>query len=481
MLKPALQLRLGQQLTMTPQLQQAIRLLQLPVLELQAQIREALETNVMLESEDESGSLETGDAIEPPFEPTAAPTQTAEAPEREQEVDTIDDPEWGDSQVTGQSDTPWSGEDHSQDFSDTSGETLQEHLTWQLEMSRLSERDMRIGAAIIDAINDDGYVIEPLDEIARNLQPELMVGMDEVERVLGHVQAMDPAGVGARSVSECIGLQLRQLDPDTPGRDTALLIAQSYLDQVADQQYALLRRQLRVSEDELEHALVLVRACQPRPGSSVHSVPAEYIVPDVFVRRTERGWAVEINPASLPRIRVNQSYAGLIGRSSDHAMLRTQLQEARWLIRSLEIRNETLLKVARCIVQRQSAFLENGDEYMQPMILKDVAEAVEMHESTISRVTTNKYMHTHRGVFEFRYFFSSHVAASDGTEMSSTAIRAKIRKLVAAEEPDKPLSDSRIADILSQEGVQVARRTVAKYREALGIPPSSDRKRVPVR
>ncbi|MFL6551637.1 MAG: RNA polymerase factor sigma-54 [Povalibacter sp.] len=480
-MKPALQLRLGQQLTMTPQLQQAIRLLQLPVLELQAQIREALETNVMLESEDEAGSLETGDAVvEPTFE-TAAPTQTVETPEPEQEVDTVDEADWSDSQVTGQSDTPWSGEDHSQDFSDTSGETLQEHLTWQLEMSRLSERDMRIGAAIIDAINDDGYVIEPLEEIARNLQPEIVASVPEVERILEQVQAMDPAGVGARSVSECIELQLKQLDADTPGRDTALVIAASYLDQVADQQYAVLRRQLRVSEDELEHALVLVRACQPRPGSSVHSVPAEYIVPDVFVRRTERGWAVEINPASLPRIRVNQSYAGLIGRSSDHAMLRTQLQEARWLIRSLEIRNETLLKVARCIVQRQSAFLENGDESMQPMILKDVAEAVEMHESTISRVTTNKYMHTHRGVFEFRYFFSSHVAASDGTEMSSTAIRAKIRKLVAAEEADKPLSDSRIADILSQEGVQVARRTVAKYREALGIPPSSDRKRVSIR
>ena len=289
---------------------------------------------------------------------------------------------------------------------------------------------------------------------------------------------MDPAGVGARSVSECIELQLRQLDPRHAGtRHGAARSPRSYLDQVADQQYALLRRQLRVTEEEMEHALVLVRACQPRPGSSVHSVPAEYIVPDVFVRRTERGWAVDINPASLPRIRVNQSYAGLIGRSADHAMLRTQLQEARWLIRSLEIRNETLLKVARCIVQRQSAFLEHGDEYMQPMILKDVAEAVQMHESTISRVTTNKYMHTHRGVFEFRYFFSSHVAASDGTEMSSTAIRAKIRKLVAAEEPDKPLSDSRIAEILSREGVLVARRTVAKYREALGIPPSSERKR----
>jgi RNA polymerase sigma-54 factor len=491
MLKPALQLKLGQQLTMTPQLQQAIRLLQLPVLELQAQIREALESNVMLEAEDEAGSLETGEveagqqfeATAPSPEPVEVTTPSAtERTERESDLDLADEQDWSDAQVTGPSEAPWSGDDeHSQDFSAARGETLQEHLTWQLEMSRLSERDMRIGAAIIDAINDDGYVIESLEEIARNLQPEIVATTAEVERVLTHVQAMDPAGVGARSVSECIELQLRQLDPQTPGRDTALIIAATYLDQVADQQYALLRRQLRVTEEEMEHALVLVRACQPRPGSSVHSVPAEYIVPDVFVRRTERGWAVDINPASLPRIRVNQSYAGLIGRSADHAMLRTQLQEARWLIRSLEIRNETLLKVARCIVQRQSAFLENGDESMQPMILKDVAEAVQMHESTISRVTTNKYMHTHRGVFEFRYFFSSHVAASDGTEMSSTAIRAKIRKLVSAEEPDKPLSDSRIAEILSREGVLVARRTVAKYREALGIPPSSERKKVPVR
>ena len=489
MLKPALQLKLGQQLTMTPQLQQAIRLLQLPVLELQAQIREALESNVMLESEDEAASLETAELEAPQFEAATPTAQTTEAPastdsertERESDLDLADEQDWSDTPVTGPSETPWSGDDHSQDFSAAGGETLQEHLTWQLEMSRLSERDMRVGAAIIDAINDDGYVIESLDEIARNLQPEIVAATAEVERVLAHVQAMDPAGVGARSVSECIELQLRQLDSQTPGRDTALIIAANYLDQVADQQYALLRRQLRVTEEEMEHALVLVRACQPRPGSSVHSVPAEYIVPDVFVRRTERGWAVDINPASLPRIRVNQSYAGLIGRSADHAMLRTQLQEARWLIRSLEIRNETLLKVARCIVQRQSAFLEHGDEFMQPMILKDVAEAVQMHESTISRVTTNKYMHTHRGVFEFRYFFSSHVAASDGTEMSSTAIRAKIRKLVSAEEPDKPLSDSRIAEILSREGVLVARRTVAKYREALGIPPSSERKKVPVR
>jgi len=481
MLKPALQLRLGQQLTMTPQLQQAIRLLQLPVLELQAQIREALESNVMLESEDEVAIDTTQTVVQPQFEipPSAAEPISHEAPETEG-PDSGEGADWGDSQISGPSEAAWSGDDGTQEFSDTSGETLQEHLTWQLEMSRMNERERRIGAALIDAINDDGYLIEPLEEIARNLQPEIVAAVPELEHVLRHVQAMDPAGVGARSVGECIELQLRQLDPATAGRDTALVIAGSHLDQMAEQQYALLRRQLRVSEEEMEQALALVRACQPRPGSSVHSVPAEYIVPDVFVRRTERAWVVDINPASLPRIRVNQSYAGLIGRSSDHAMLRTQLQEARWLIRSLEIRNETLLKVARCIVQRQSAFLEFGDEHMQPMILKDVAEAVEMHESTISRVTTAKYMHTPRGVFEFRYFFSSHVAGSDGTEMSSTAIRAKIRKLVA-QEGNKPLSDNRIAEILSQEGVLVARRTVAKYREALGIPSSGERKRVSVR
>ena len=204
-------------------------------------------------------------------------------------------------------------------------------------------------------------------------------------------------------------------------------------------------------------------------------------MPDVFIRRTEHGWEVEINPTSIPKIRVNQSYAGMLGRSSDFSTMRTQLQEARWLIRSLEIRNETLLKVARCIVQRQTAFLEHGDEFMQPMILKDVADAVEMHESTISRVTTNKYMHTPRGIIEFRFFFSSHISGADGSELSSTAIRAKIRKLISTEDGDKPLSDSRIAEILSDEGAQVARRTVAKYREAMNIPPSSERKRVTAR
>jgi len=477
MLKPALQLKLGQQLTMTPQLQQAIRLLQLPILELQAQIREALETNVMLEAEDEGAVLDAAEPIELAYEASDSNEAAASASEGEQGGSGEPDDPWAENQITGPAESTWSGDDRQQEFADSRHETLHDHLLWQLEMSRLGEMDRRIGAAIIDAINDDGYLTESLEEVGANLLPEVEADTPAIERVLEHVQAMDPAGVGARSVAECLALQLRQIDPATPGLATALAIARDHLTLVADQQYSLLRRQLHVDERELEHALALVRSCHPRPGSVVQSSTPEYVVPDVFVRRTERGWIVDINPSSIPRIRVNQSYAGLLGRASDHAALRAQLQEARWLIRSLEIRNDTLLKVARCIVDRQSGFLDQGEEYMQPMILRDVAETIEMHESTISRVTTGKYMHTPRGVFELRYFFSSHVSASDGSEMSSTAIRAKIRKLIAAENPAKPMSDAKIAEILSEEGIQVARRTVAKYREALGISSSSDRKR----
>lgn len=477
MLKATLQLRLGQQLTMTPQLQQAIRLLQLPALDLQAHIREALESNVMLESlEDNAEATGTFEAA------TQEPAQPASEPaaESEPEVEIADDA-WAE-QSTGPSETPWSGDgDRTQEFSDQRGQTLQDHLLWQLELARLEPRDFAIGRAIIDAVNDDGYLTDPLEEIRQNLLPEIDCSSPDVERVLAQVQSLDPAGVAARSVGECIALQLQQLDPATPGLSVAVALAEHHLDEVAQQQFTLIKRQLRVSDEEIEHAVALLRSCHPRPGSVIHSTTAEYVVPDVFVRRTDSGWTVEINPATLPRIRVNQSYAGMLGRSADHANLRAQLQEARWLLRSLEIRNDTLLKVARCIVQRQSAFFDHGDEAMQPMILRDVAEAVQMHESTISRVTTAKYMHTPRGVYEFRHFFSSQVAGQDGTGTSSTAIRAKIRKLIAQEDPANPLSDSKIAEVLSQEGIPVARRTVAKYREAMSLAPSNERKRVTAR
>jgi RNA polymerase sigma-54 factor len=487
MLKPSLQLRIGQQLTMTPQLQQAIRLLQLPSLDLQAHVRETLETNVMLEAEDELALDAAPDTVrereEVPAEETYAELSgnTAGDDQREAPEVEIADEAWGE-QTTGPADTPWSGDDdRSDDFSDLHGQTLQEQLIEQLELANLSAVDLAIARVITDAITEDGYLKDDLEDIRASLLPEIEATPEDVERVLAAVQSLEPAGVGARNLGECIALQLRQLDPATPGRDTAIRVALEHLDLVAGQQLALLRRQLRCSEGDLEMALALVRSCHPRPGAVLDSAQAQYVIPDVFVRRTDHGWVVEINQATVPRVRVNQSYANLISRSPDHAMLRTQLQEARWLMRSLEIRNETLVKVARCIVQRQTSFFELGEEAMEPLILKDVAEAVEMHESTISRVTTAKYMHTPRGVFEFRYFFSSHVAAADGTEMSSTAIRAKIRKLISQENPENPCSDSKLADILSQEGIPVARRTVAKYREGMQIAPSNERKRAAAR
>jgi RNA polymerase sigma-54 factor len=478
MLKPSLQLKLGQQLTMTPQLQQAIRLLQLPALELQAHIRELLESNVMLEPVEDpeaTGTFEGVETPEPQVEVTAAPA----APESSVEV--IDE-HWGEHSV-GPSESTWNGEDddRQQEFADAAGESLQEHLLAQLELARLPPRSLAIASAIVDAISDDGYVIESLEEIAHTLKPELECIAEEVERVLQRVQQLDPLGVAARSVSECIELQLRQLDPSTPGLTVALEIARHHLERVAERELSLLRRELRTTEEELACALALVRACHPRPGATVSGSAAEYVVPDVFVRRTDHGWTVEINAATLPRVRLNQSYASLIGRSASHATMRAQLQEARWLLKSLEIRNDTLMKVARSIIERQSAFLEHGEEHMRPMILKDIAEAVEMHESTISRVTSGKYMHTPRGVFELRYFFSSQVEGADGSGTSSTAIRAKIKKLVKDEDPEEPLSDGRIAELLSGEGIPVARRTVAKYRESMGIAPSNERRRAGLR
>jgi len=469
MLKPSLQLRLTQSLTMTPQLQQAIRLLQLPIMELQAQIQGALDENVMLEVE-EPENPETPDAPEP-----AEPEP--EDGEDFSDVAVASEAEWGDVQKTGPSEAPRSGEPPTTfEYADRSEETLKDHLLWQLELENLDARTTAVGQAIIDAINDDGYLTDDLDAVRATLAPDVLASIEEIQTVLGLVQLLDPAGVAARSVSECVLLQLAQMRADTPGLTLARTIAAEHLQLVAEHQYGALKRQLKVSDEQLDDALAAVRACHPRPGASIYAPAAEYVVPDVFVRRSDGHWVVELNNAISPRLRVNQLYAGSLGRGEQYDVLKTQLQEARWLIRSLEIRNDTLLKVALTIVQRQTEFLEQGDEYMRPMVLRDIAETIEMHESTVSRVTTNKYMHTPRGVFEFRYFFSSHVAGEEG-EQSSTAVRAKIRKLVSGEDPEKPLSDSQIAQLLSEGGITVARRTVAKYREAMKIHSSSDRKR----
>jgi len=463
MLKPSLQLRLSQQLTMTPQLQQAIRLLQLPVMELQTQIHDALEQNIMLEVE-EPAEAETPEAAE-----NEEPSDVSEV--------AVEEPDWDEVQRTGPADTVRSNDSNlTFEQADRTEETLKDHLLWQLELENLDSRTTTIGQAIIDAINEDGYINDDLEEIRATLAPDVLTTTEEIEEVLHIVQTFDPVGVAARSVSECVLLQLNQLDRATPAIELAEKIAGNHLELVADHQYSQLRRVLQSSEDEIDEALALVRACHPRPGSAIHASAAEYVVPDVFVRKFDGTWAVELNGSLAPRLKVNDLYAGSLGRGGEYDALKVQLQEARWLIRSLEIRNETLLKVAHTIVQRQTEFLEHGDEHMRPMVLRDIAEAIEMHESTVSRVTTNKFMHTPRGVFEFRYFFSSHVAGDEG-EQSSIAVRAKIRKLISAENPTKPMSDNQIAKLLSEDGVKIARRTIAKYREAMNISSSSERRK----
>jgi RNA polymerase sigma-54 factor len=444
-------------------------------MELQTQIQTALDENVMLEVEESETAAEDGEVAESSASESDDPEDFSDV---EPEVAVAAEADWEDTQKTGPSEAPKSADTRTTvEYADRSEETLRDHLLWQLELENLDPRSTAIGQAIIDAINDDGYLTDDLETIRATLAPDVLVSNEDIEQVLLKlVQQFDPVGVGARSVSECVQLQLGQLAADTPGLELAKRIAAEHLPLVAEHQYGVLKRLLRASDGDIEAAVALVRACQPRPGANVFTAPPEYVVPDVFVRRHEGQWVVELNNSMSPQLRVNQLYAGSLGRGEEYDALKAQLQEARWLIRSLEIRNETLLKVALTIVQRQTEFLEQGEEFMRPMVLRDVAEAIEMHESTVSRVTTNKYMHTPRGVFEFRYFFSSHVAGEEG-DQSSTAVRAKIRKLVAAEDPEKPLSDSQIAQMLSEGGVTVARRTVAKYREAMKIPSSSDRKR----
>lgn len=464
MMKPSLQLRIGQTLSMTPQLQQAIRLLQLPVLDLSAQIQEALEENIMLQAEEVSDL------------PATQPESDDSDDSDDVEILNPDDT-WQESAMERGQENNWNdGNLPEIEYADHSGESLREHLLWQLELEHFSPREVVIGEALIDAINDLGYLTATVEEIQGSIAKEAAVTLAEVELTLNKVQAMDPAGVGARSAAECIVLQLQQLEPDTPSLALAIAIAQDSLDMVAENDFASLRRKHLTSEENLERALALVRGCNPKPGLSVSANTAEYVVPDVFVRRVDNHWQVEISGSGIPRLSVNQQYARLLRGSNDHQVLKNQLQEARWLIRSLEIRNETLLKVASNIVSRQTDFLDQGEEAMKPLVLRDIAEAVGMHESTISRVTTNKYMHTPRGIFEFKYFFSSHLASVDGEDQSSTSVRAKIRKMIGAENPAKPLSDNKIMKLLASDGITVARRTVAKYREALKIPSSSERK-----
>lgn len=506
-MKQSIQLKLGQHLTMTPQLQQAIRLLQLSAVELQTEIQEALDSNLMLEAGEENAQ-DNDTANEDAGKATQSAGgegATAKEENTKQEADNDAEPEssiqeqipdelsvdssWDD--VYDPPPTPTNmAQSEASDFEVQRGasETLRDHLLWQLNLATMSERDNIIATAIIDAVGNDGYLGTPLEEIHEGLSDhedlqdeENLLELDEVEAVLLAVQNFDPPGIAARTPADCLHIQLRQLPEETLWRTEAITLVTRFLDLLATQQLPQLKRKMRLDEEDLQEVIALIRSLNPRPGREIDDGETQYVAPDVYVRKISEEWIVDLNNESTPKLRINTDYAGLIRRadnSKDNQYLKNHLQEARWFIKSLQSRNETLLKVARSIVQYQQDFLEYGEEAMKPLVLRDIAEDVDMHESTISRVTTQKYMHTPRGIFEFKYFFSSHVNTAAGGECSATAIRALIKKLIAAETPKKPLSDSKIADILSEQGINVARRTVAKYRESMGIPASNERKRL---
>lgn len=506
-MKPSIQLRITQHLTMTPQLQQAIRLLQLSTLDLKQEIQDALESNPLLETVEEGefrdqGRLEatasrgesegtperSGDSADDSMGPDDRDYDVRDAEPELQAVpsdlpqDLPVDSAWEDIYEPVLPPSSGARDEESTDFyaQRSAAQTLLDHLVWQLNLTRFSDTDRAIATAIVDAINDDGYLTQSIEDIQAAFDdPE--IGVAEVEAVLHRIQCFDPPGVGARDPRECLLLQLRQLPEDVPYRAAALHLVGDHFDLLAGQDQAQIRRRLRLDEAELGGVIRLIRSLNPRPGSLVADAEPQYVEPDVFVFKRGDSWRVELNPEATPRLRVNADYAALIRRadnSLDNQFLKNHLQEARWFIKSLKSRNETLLRVATKIVEFQRGFLEHGDVAMRPLVLRDVADALGMHESTISRVTTQKYMHTPRGTLEFKYFFSSHVSTAAGGEASATAIRALIRQLVAAERPDKPLSDSKIAEILGEQGIEVARRTIAKYREAMAIPPSNERKRL---
>lgn len=487
-MKQSLQLKMGQQLTMTPQLQQAIRLLQLSTLDLQQEIQEALDSNPMLEVEEPQENEPAGnsDATNTPSsqeqEPTAA-TNGEDTAEWNESIpnDLPVDTSWDDVYQSAPSSTPaYEGEESDYDSRHGTTDSLYDHLIWQLNLTPMSDRDQVLALALIDAIEPSGMLSVRLEELHADLQQQIEdLEFDELQAVQRRLQQFDPCGVASQDLSECLLVQLQQYDPATPFLEAAKLIVKHHLPLLGSRDYRQLMRRAKLKEPELREAIALIQTLNPRPGDEIASGEVEYVVPDVFVEKREGRWLVELNPDIAPRLRINANYASMVKRadsSTDNTFLKDNLQEARWFLKSLQSRNETLLKVATCIVEKQRGFLEYGAEAMKPLVLHDVAEVVEMHESTISRVTTQKYMHTPQGIFELKYFFSSHVSTDSGGECSSTAIRAIIKKLVAAEVAHKPLSDSKITALLAEQGIKVARRTIAKYRESMGIPPSNERK-----
>lgn len=482
-MKQSLQLQVGQSLNLTPQLQQAIRLLQLSAMDLQQEIQNTIESNVMLEVDEELDNIDNN------VELINEPINEVEYKELNQNIANLSSNEWPvDSDWTDFYDSytlSGSGNRQNEEYNGDAIvqkahiETLRDYLAWQSNIAHFSDIELIIATAIIDAINEDGYLTCTLEDILSGIKyPDLTV--IEITNVLKKIQEFDPPGVGARNLQECLLLQLTQLPQDTPFLHCAITICEHHLNLLSNHNFFAIKELLSISEQKFQSIMSLLRMLHPFPGATVVKTVPEYVIPDVLVNRKGGKWYVELNPEITPHLRVNADYAKLIrrtDRSADNLYLKNHLQEARWFIKNLSNRNETLLRVATTIVELQRGFFEHGPEAMRPMVLRDVAEALSMHESTISRVTTQKYLHSPRGTFELKFFFPSHVNTGDGGQCSATAIRAIIKKLVASERPEAPLSDDALAKILAGQGIQVARRTITKYRESMSILPSIARKR----
>jgi len=476
-MKPALQIRLNQTLALTPQLQQAIRLLQLSSMELELELNTAIESNPLLEleadrQEPDTGEAETVDGVESAPETAAESAEAAEAADRD---DGPLDLELERSEYRGNN-----LDEDGMEPQDAEVEDLRDHLLWQLNLTPMSPRDRAIAAAIIEGVDDDGYLSEADEAIQASLATLHHVTVEEIEAVRHRVQRFDPVGVASRTLRECLEVQLDTLDPSTPARTLARTLVNEHLEALARQDKSRLCQRVHATEEDFEAAVALIRSLVPKPGVGFSNAAAEYVAPDAYARKISGRWQVALAPGCQPRLGINEHYASLIAkaRREDASYLRGQLQEARWLIKSLKTRAETMLKVATSIVRAQEGFLEFGAEAMRPLVLKDVAEEIGMHESTVSRVTTRKFLHTPRGTFEFKYFFSSGVSTVDGGAASATAIQAMIKKLIGDEQPARPMSDQALAAELNRRGISVARRTVAKYREAMNIPSSNDRSRL---
>jgi len=479
-MKQSLHLKLGQQLAMTPQLQQAIKLLQMSTLDLQQEIQQALESNMMLEVNEDENLADIGVRDK---KTENSDLVTSEGSQTDIPDELPVDSSWDDI-YDNSFEASSSSSDDGADFEilRSKSSTLLDHLLWQLELTSFSERDHAIAMAIIDSINDDGYLISSPQDIFQGLQSQLDdIEFDEVNAVLHRVQNFDPVGVAAIDLADCLRLQLLQLPEETPCRQEALIVVSEHLGLLANHEQVKLMRKLDITEQQLDGVVALIRTLDPKPGAKIQDSDSEYVVPDVYVTKQGGQWQVNLNPDIAPKLRINPFYSAMIKRadnSQDNNCMKDHLQEAKWFIKSLHSRNDTLLRVGRSIVEKQTGFLEHGSIAMKPMVLRDIAEELKLHESTISRVTTQKFMHTPNGIVEFKYFFSSHVSTDSGGECSSTAIRAFIKELISNENPSSPLSDNKMADLLKEKGINVARRTIAKYREAMFIPPSNERKRI---